>query len=174
MWAPSYFVKVHNVTIQQTGLFLVPPWIVAATFMLAGGWLSDYLWKKTNSLRVARSYLIGSGLMLSGLCFIPMIFSQGLVWDLVWLSLGLGFAFILHPPIYTLNADLFGPFAGVAQGVTSAYFALAGIFSPGLTGWFTQMTGNFQAAILLVVLLSLSTSTMILLFQRPDRSPRLA
>ena len=174
MWAPSYFVKVHSVTIQQTGLFLVPPWIVAATFMIAGGWLSDYLWKKTNSLRIARSYLIGSGLMLSGLCFIPMIFSQGLVWDLVWLSLGLGFAFILHPPIYTLNADLFGPFAGVAQGITSAYFALAGIFSPGLTGWFTQMTGNFQAAILLVVLLSLATSTMILLFQRPDRSPRLA
>jgi MFS family permease len=174
MWAPSYLVNVHKISLQETGLYLVPPWICAAIFMIGGGWLSDYLWKKTQSLRIARSYLIGFGLLLSGSCFIPLIFSQGLVWDLMWLSLGLGFASILHPPIYTLNADLFGPFAGIAQGITSAYFAISGILSPSLTGWFTQVTGNFHAAILLVVSLSLVTSTVVILFQRPDRERRMA
>lgn len=174
MWAPSYLMNTHGITVQQTGLCLVPPWIFAAIFMITGGWLSDYLWKKTNSLRIARSYLMGFGLLLSGVCFIPIIFSQGLVWDVLWLSLGLGFASLLHPPIYTLNADLFGRFAGVAQGITSAYFAIAGILSPGLTGWLTQLTGNFNVAIILVVFLSVSTSTIVLLFQKPDREARLA
>lgn len=174
MWLPGYLVQVHKVSIQQTGFLVLPPWICAAIFMISGGWASDYLWKKTNSLRIARSYLIGTGLLLSGLCFIPIMFSQGLVWDMVWMSFGIGFAFILHPPIFSLNADLFGPYAGLAQGVTSSYFALAGVLSPSLTGFVTQLTGNFQAAFFLVTALSLSTSLMILFFQKPDRARRLA
>lgn len=174
MWAPGYLTQVHNLSIQMTGLVLVPPWIAAAFFMLAGGWLSDYLWKRTNSLRLARSSLIGSGLLISSLCLIPLMFSQGLFWDIFWLSLSLGFAASLHPPIYTLNADLFGPFAGMAQGVLSCYFALSGIASPTITGWVVQTTGNFQLAILLVAGLSFTTSVMILLFQKPDKEPRLA
>ena len=174
MWVPAYLTQVHHLPLQTTGFVLVPPWICAAIFMLAGGWLSDYLWKKTNSLRIARSTLIGSGLLLSGLCLIPILYSQGVMWDLVWLSLGLGFACALHPPIYTLNADLFGPYAGMAQGVLSCYFALSGIAAPTITGWVVQATGSYQGAFLVVAALSVSTSLMILLFQKPDREPRLA
>ncbi len=174
MWAPGYLTQVHKLSIQMTGLVLVPPWICAAFFMLVGGWLSDYLWKRTNSLRLARSSLIGSGLLISGICLIPLMFSQGLFWDIFWLSLSLGFAASLHPPIYTLNADLFGPYAGMAQGVLSCYFALSGIASPTITGWVVQSTGSFQNAILVVAALSISTSVMILLFQKPDKEPRLA
>ena len=92
-----------------------------------------------------------------------------------WICLlSLGFAASLHPPIYTLNADLFGPYAGMAQGVLSCYFALSGIASPTITGWVVQSTGSFQNAILVVAALSISTSVMILLFQKPDKEPRLA
>ena len=174
MWLPGYLSQVHGVSLKATGLLVLPPWITAAGFMIAGGWMADALWKKTQSLRISRSYLIGGGLLFSGLCFIPIIFSQGLVWDLVWMSLGLGSAFILHPPIYTLNADLFGPYAGVAQGTTSSFFALAGILSPGITGWLSDLTGNFHSGFFLVVGLSLSTSLMILFFQKPDREVRMA
>ena len=173
MWLPGYLGQMHGVTIKAMGYLLLPPWIVSAAFMITGGWLSDYLWKKTGSLRIARSYLIGFGLLVSGLCFIAVVFSQGLAWDLFWISLGLGTAFVLHPPIYTLNADLFGPYAGVAQGITSASFALAGILSPSITGKLTELTGNFQTVFFIIIGLSLSTALMILLFQRPDKEKRL-
>jgi len=174
MWLPGYLSQVHGVSLKATGVLVLPPWISAAAFMIGGGWMADALWKKTESLRISRSYLIGGGLLFSGLCFIPIIFSQGLVWDLVWMSLGLGSAFILHPPIYTLNADLFGPYAGVAQGTTSSFLALAGILSPGITGWLADLTGSFHSGFFLVVGLSLSTSLMILFFQKPDREVRMA
>jgi cyanate permease len=86
----------------------------------------------------------------------------------VWMSLGLGLAFIMMSPLYALNADMFPAFSGVVQGISSSFFALAGILSPSITGWVTQYTGNFHAAFYLVTGLSVSTSLIVLFFQRPD------
>lgn len=174
MWFPGYLNQVYGISIKAQGLLVLPPWIAGAILMLTGGWVSDLLFRKTRSLRIARSYPIGSGLLLSGLCFVPILFSQGVAWDICWMTLGLGLAFTLHPPIFTLNADMFGPYAGVAQGVTSSFFALAGIACPAVTGWIKQTTGSYDAAFLSMIILSLATSSIILLFQRPDKEVRLA
>lgn len=168
MWLPGYFAQTHGASIRTTGYLVLPPWICSAGFMLLGGWLSDYLWKRTNSLRVSRSYLMGVSMTLSGLCFLPIPFSQSLGMDLVWMSLGLGLAFILMAPLYALNADMFPSFSGVVQGISSSYFAVAGILAPGITGWIVQYTGNFHAAFYLVTGLSVTTSLIVLFFQRPD------
>ncbi len=168
MWLPGYFTQTHGASIRSTGFLVLPPWICSAGFMLLGGWLSDYLWKRTNSLRISRSYLMGISMIISGLCFLPIPFSNSLTLDLIWMSLGLGLAFILMAPLYALNADMFPAFSGVVQGISSSYFAVAGILSPSITGWITQYTGNFHAAFYLVTGLSVSTSLIVLFFQRPD------
>ncbi len=169
MWVPGYLMQVHQLSIQRLGFILIIPWSFAAGFMLIGGWLSDHLWKKTSSLRVARTSLIGLSLLFSGIALIPILFSQSFIWDLFWLSLSLGFASTLNAPIYTLTANLFGPFTGMAQGILSCSFALSGIASPVLTGWIVQSTGSFQKVFLLLSFLSISTSLMVLFFQKPDK-----
>ncbi|HEY2810706.1 MAG TPA: MFS transporter [Rhabdochlamydiaceae bacterium] len=168
MWLPGYLTQTHGASIRSTGYLVLPPWICSAGFMLLGGWLSDHLWKRTNSLRISRSYLMGFSMILSGLCFLPIPFSDSLTFDLIWMSLGLGLAFILMAPLYALNADMFPAFSGVVQGISSSYFAVAGILSPSITGWITQLTGNFHAAFYLVTGLSITTSLIVLFFQRPD------
>jgi MFS family permease len=168
MWLPGYFAQTHGASIRSMGYLVLPPWICSAGFMLLGGWLSDYLWKRTGSLRISRSYLMGMSMIISGLCFLPIPFSNSLTLDLIWMSLGLGLAFILMAPLYALNADMFPAFSGVVQGISSSYFAVAGILSPSITGWITQYTGNFHAAFYLVTGLSVSTSLIVLFFQRPD------
>ena len=168
MWLPGYLSQTYGASVRSTGYLVLPPWICSAAFMLLGGWLSDYLWKRTNSLRISRSYLMGFSMILSGICFLPIPFSHNLTFDLVWMSLGLGLAFIMMAPVYALNADMFPAFSGVVQGISSSYFALAGILSPSITGWITQLTGNFHAAFYLVTGLSVATSLIVLFFQRPD------
>lgn len=166
MWLPGYLAQTHGASIRSTGYLVLPPWICSAGFMLLGGWLSDYLWKKTGSLRLSRSYLMSSGMILSGLCFLPIPFSSDLSVDLIWISLGLGSSFILMAPLYALNADMFPKFSGTVQGISSSYFAIAGILSPGITGWVTQATGNFHTAFYLVAGLSVTTSLIVFFFHR--------
>lgn len=166
MWLPGYLAQTHGASVRSTGYLVLPPWICSAGFMLLGGWISDYLWKKTGSLRTSRSYLMSSSMILSGLCFLPIPFSNDLTVDLIWMSLGLGSSFILMAPLYALNADMFPKFSGVVQGISSSYFAVAGILSPGITGWVTQVTGNFHAAFYLVTGLSVSTSLIVFYFHR--------
>jgi ACS family hexuronate transporter-like MFS transporter len=169
MWLPGYLIQTHDASIKSTGFLVLPPWMCAAFFMLAGGWLSDRLFHRTRSLRISRSFLIGFGALFSGLCFIPIAFFHDLTIELVWMSLGIGIIFLLNAPVYALIGDLFGPFSGIVQGLFSAVFALALILSPSITGWLVQETGNFQVALFLVAGISIVTSVVLLLFQRPDR-----
>ncbi len=168
MWLPGYLVQNYQVSIRSTGFLVILPWTVSAISLLFGGWLSDRILRKTGSLRRSRTYVMSFGLLLSGLCFLPISFSHGLFLDLFWITLGVGFAFVLFSPIFSLNADLFGRYAGVVQGIVSSFFALAGILSPSITGWLIQMTGDFRIALFFLSALSIVASVLALAFQRPD------
>jgi len=166
MWLPGYIEQTFQVNILKTGGLLIFPWASSTFFILLGGWVSDALWRKTRSLRIARIWTIGVGMILSGLSFFAIKFSDTLEYDILYLSLGLGFAFFANAPMYSLNADLFKENTGKAQGVMTGFFALAGIFAPALTGWLVTSTGNFDAAIFLIAILSLLSSVVIFCLQR--------
>ncbi|MHB1948556.1 MAG: MFS transporter [Gammaproteobacteria bacterium] len=51
---------------------------------------------------------------------------------------------------------------------TGIAFAAAGILAPFLTGILSNLTGNFSAAIGLMIVLTLSSSFAIIVFQHPD------
>lgn len=169
MWLPGYLQQIHRISILNTGYLVMLPWICSAFFLLFGGWLSDHLMARTGSLRIARSSLIGTGALLSGLCFLAIAFSHQLSTSVLWVTLGIGVIFTLNAPVYTLIADLFTSYAGVVQGLHSAVFSMALILSPLVTGWLTQITGSFRISFFLVATLSIFTATLLLLFHRPDR-----
>lgn len=165
-WLPGYVEQTYHVNILKTGGLLIFPWGASVFFVLLGGLVSDHIWKKTESLRKARVYPIGIGMLLSGLSFLSIYYSESLALDILLLSLGLGFAFFINSPIYSLNIDLFKRHSGTAQGIMVSFFALAGIISPSLTGWLVQLTGNFRVAIFHVALLSIVAFFIALCFQR--------
>jgi len=164
-WLPGYLQQTFKVNILETGGLVVIPWATSAVFLLLGGYLSDYVWKKTRSIRKSRVYLIGLGMFLSGLMFLGTALSQSLSTDIFLLSLGMGFAFFVNAPIYSINADLFKSKAGTAQGVMTVFFALAGIVAPSVTGYVTQITGNFEAAIYILFILSVFSALISFCFQ---------
>jgi len=166
MWLPGYIQQTFALDLIKTSGIALFPWISSAFFVVLGGVISDALWKKTESTRIARVYPIAFGMALSGLSFFAISFSDQLSFDILFLSLGLGFAFFVNAPLYSLNADLFKENVATAQGIMTGFFALAGIVSPSLTGWLTQSTGNFKSAILLVSLLSLLAFFIALFLQR--------
>ncbi len=169
-WLPGYLEKTHQLGLTEAGFLLTLPWIAASLFVVAGGYVSDYLMKKTHSVRIARTYPIGLGLLLTTISFFFLPYTENLSVQLVLLSLGFGFAFSINAPIYALNTDLFPTHPATAQGIISVFFAIAGIISPLLTGWLVQTSHHFYSAMFFVSGLSLLGSLIAFFLQHPDRT----
>jgi nitrate/nitrite transporter NarK len=169
-WLPEYFLRTYHLNLKQVGVYLIAPWLTAAVFLVAAGFISDYIWKKTGSMRASRTHMIWSSQLLSGLCFIPIMFNPGLNLALLMISLGLGFGLMANACFYSMNCDLAKDKAATSLGLMDMFLALAGILAPVLTGALTRLTGNFNVAFLLLTFFILSSVVAVLVLQRPDQT----
>ena len=166
VWLPGYYEQVYHIKLHNIPLFVTLPWLLGTLFVIAGGILSDWVWKKTHSIRAARSHQIWICQLLSAGCFIPVIiWGHSLMISLIFISLGIGIGLMPNAAFYALNGDLTPDKAGTSLGIMDAFFALAGIISPVLTGLLSHLTGNFNAAFLLLILLSVISALGVFLFQ---------
>jgi nitrate/nitrite transporter NarK len=169
LWLPGYFLKEHGMNLKSVGWYLTIPWLVGAIFLKVGGILSDWLYKKTNSSRISRSHLIWSSQLLAAICFVALSFTHSLGLSLFFLSLALGFGLMPQPAFFSINIDVAKQRAGSSQGITSSCLSLAGIIAPLATGWLIDLTGNYQAAFLLLAGLTGVAVVTVILFHHPDR-----
>lgn len=167
-WLPGYLEQTYDIKINEAGLFLILPWVTATILILFGGWLSDYLWNKTHSMRLSRSHLIWICQVVSALCFIPAIVSHSLIIAVVSISLGVGIGLMPNAAFYAVNTDLARDRAATSLGIMDCAFAAAGILAPFLTGILSSISGNFALAISLLVVLSFTSALAIIFFHHPD------
>lgn len=168
-WLPGYLIQTYHIPLDQAGYLLSIPWFTATVLLLIGGHLSDWLLVKTQSYRIARSHLIWICQLLSVVGFLPVIFGHSLGLSILGLSLGIGFGMMPNSIIYAVNADLNPARAGSNLGIMNMGFAASGILSPYLTGFLSFITGSFSIAIMLMMVLTLSSVLAVILFHRPDR-----
>lgn len=169
LWLPGYFLSQHGLNLKSVGWYLTIPWLVASAFLKAGGFLSDWLYKKTGNRRLARSHLIWSSQLLAAICFVILGFTDSLGMSIILLSLGLGFGFMPQPVFFCVNVDVAKDRAGSSQGITSGCLSLAGIVAPLLTGWLLDLTHNYQGAFLLLAGFTAVAVVTVILFHHPDR-----
>lgn len=147
------------------------PWLAGTVFMLSGGFLSDAIFKKTNSFRLARSYIISISQLLAALCFIPLLFHPTLTMTIIWLALGSGFGLLATPVFNSVNIDLAKDYVGESQGTMNCFFAIAGIVAPIATGYLAETSNSFDSAIGLVIIVLLVAAMTVFIFQRPKFVP---
>jgi len=136
--------------------------------ILLGGWLSDHIWHKTHSIRKARSHIIWICQLLSAICFIPVALCHSITIAIIGISLGVGLGLMPNACFYAINTDLARDRAATSLGIMDCAFAAAGILAPLLTGWLSNITGNFSGAILLLIGLTFTSVIAIIFFQHPD------
>lgn len=173
-WLPSYLERVYGLKLTSVGLFSVIPWILAAIFLYALGYISDAILKKTGSLRKARSHPIWITQLLAAICIFPVIFTHSEAVALIFISLAVAFGMGSNSTFYAINVDVARERSGTALGVMDTFFAIAGFVAPTLTGWIVNSTGHFTNAFWLLAILSLSSVLAVLLFHRPDNSKKLS
>ena len=173
-WLPSYFQQVYDLNLKQVGWFNVLPWLLAALLLWGFGYLSDWLLKRTGSLRAARSHPIWISQLLAALCVLPLIYTHDFRVALVFITLAVALGMSTNAAYYAINVDVARERSGTALGVMDTLFAIAGAIAPTVTGWLVVGSGSFATPFWLMFGLAMSSVLVVLLFHHPDRSARLS
>jgi predicted MFS family arabinose efflux permease len=133
-----------------------------------GGAISDWLYRRTGSLQVARRNLIVVG-MLGAFCFlIPVVLTHDLTTVALCLSAACFFSELVVAPLWSVPMDIAPHYAGSASGMMNFGFGIAGIISPVVFGGLLDLTGSwtmpFYGSIGLLLL-----GAGLSFFMRPDR-----
>ena len=148
-WFPTYLATERHMGWVKIGFFAVLPFIAAAIGVMAGGWVSDQLFRRTGSANIARKSPIIFGLLLAASIFTAnyvesddaviailslAFFGQGMV--------GLG---------WTVISDIAPkPLMGLTGGLFNFASNLAGIVTPLVIGFIVSATGSFVGALAFV------------------------
>jgi MFS family permease len=167
-WLPNYLQQTYKLNVRDVGLFAILPWATAAVLLVALGYLSDHLLKRTGSLRISRSLLIGVTQLIAALALIPVGFSHSLPVAIGCITLAVGCSMGANAAYYAVNVDIVPGRAATALGIMDTGFAISGFLAPVITGWVVGAFGSFEYAFLLMAGLALSSVLVVLLFHRPD------
>jgi cyanate permease len=167
-WLPSFFFKSFHLDLKHSALFSSGVLLGGVIGDNVGGIISDWLYRRTGSLQVARSNLIVVG-MLGAFCFLlPVVLTHDLTTVALCLSGACFFSELVVAPIWSVPMDIAPRYAGSASGMMNFGFGIAGIISPVVFGGLLDLTGSwavpFYGSIGLLLL-----GAGLTLFMRPDR-----
>jgi MFS family permease len=167
-WMPSLFSKNYGLDLKNSAFFYMATLICAMFAELLGGFSTDYLLRRTGSLRIARSGLIAASWTLAVVSLIPAIFVHDLIIGITAFTFALFFLGFAISPMWTATMDIAPDYAGSASALMNAAGAIAGILSPLMFGWILDRTGSWTAPFAVSLGLLLFGAVMANWF-RPDR-----
>ena len=174
-WMPAYFVEQRHVSLTKMGLFSFFSFAGIAIVALLAGLAADLIIKRGgDAVFVRKAFVIGGfAIACTELIGVQSSSVQGaLFWAIVSLSgLGLTTANSLALCRMTLIPR---QAVGLVTGIQNVSTSLAGIVGPILSGWLLEVSGGYQAPMMVIFafLLLGGISTAVLL--RPEWSPKVS
>jgi len=132
-----------------------------------GGVVSDHILRRTGSLVLARRSVIIAGFLGAALFLLPVIAVQDLTVAVIFLALAFFCSELIVAPIWAVPMDIAPRYAGSASGMMNFGFGFAGILSPLVFGYLTDVTGGWSVPFLVSVGLFLVGAALTLRL-RPD------
>ena len=143
-WLPSFFMHGYKLNLKNSALFASGVYLLGVVGDAVGGWVSDYILKKTGDRNKARRNLVIAGFLLSLVFMIPVLRSHDLNTVALCLSAAFFFAEFTIGPFWAIPMDIAPRFSGTASGLMNIGSALAAAVSPLVAGYVIQKTGNWD------------------------------
>jgi sugar phosphate permease len=141
-WLPSYLKDSRGFDLKQMALFATLPLMAGVVGDTLGGVVSDFIYKKTHNLKLARRALLLIGL-LGALGFIlPAVYTQSAVTAVYLLAASFFFLELTNAVLWSLPIDIAGKYAGIA-----------GIISPAVFGFLIDKTGSYEVPFVITAVL---------------------
>jgi MFS family permease len=133
-WIPQYFLHSHQLDLKKSALFASSVFFAGVVGDTLGGVVTDQLYLRTGSLRLARSAMVAVCMSLSLFSMLPLLSSHDLYLCLTCLCGGFFFAEMTIGPMWAIPMDIAPEFSGTASGIMNTGSALAAIISPVIAG----------------------------------------
>lgn len=145
-WIPSFFHESYGLELKKFALFSALVLVGGVVGDTVGGVLSDYLLRRTGSLKIARRAVLVVGLLGSFVFILPTLFTHHLALTTVCLGVAFFLLELTNPVIWSIPMDIAPNHAGTAGGLMNTGFGIAGIVSPIVFGHLIDATGTFVAS----------------------------
>ena len=143
-WVPQFMLYAYKLDLKNSALFSMLVFGGGVVGDALGGWLSDWIYRRTGSLTRARRDLVIFGMIGSLLCSVPILW----ITEPVMAALSLGGAFFFAEltigPMWAIPMDIAPAHSGTASGLMNSGSALAAILSPLVFGVIIDRTGNWS------------------------------
>ncbi|SDN26423.1 Sugar phosphate permease [Fictibacillus solisalsi] len=169
-WTPKYLQDTFDFKLASLWYLGMIPWAGACVTVLLGGRISDFLRKKTGSLRIARSGLAVVSLLLTAICFILIPTVNSVTAVLTLMTIGNAFNFLPNSVYWTVIIDTEPSKAGTFGGVTHFFTNIATIVAPTLTGALVAMSG--YGAMFVAAAIASAVGMVAMIFVKPGTSKR--
>jgi MFS family permease len=142
-WIPAFFFENYHLNLQSSALFSAGVLFAGVVGDTVGGLASDWVLRKTGSLRVARRSVIIAGFLGAFVFLVPVILIHDLTVAAACLSLAFFFAELIVGPLWSVPMDIAPRYAGSASGIMNFGFGVAGLVSPSSFGYLVDRTGSW-------------------------------
>ena len=148
-WLPSYLALQHNMSIMNTGLFSMLPFVCGIAFTLFGGWMSDRIIARGYSVSsVRRSFAVG-GILGATLCIVAGALSQEAWIAIACFTLAVSLLSLTTASANAMPIDVAPPhLVSSCASIQNFGGNIGGALAPLITGLLISWTGSFVAPLL--------------------------
>jgi nitrate/nitrite transporter NarK len=168
-WMPTYLVEEHGLTLQRSGFYAALPLGAGAIACLTGGTLSDWLIRKTGSLKWGRRLVGVCGYGLAGAGFGAAAYSQDPLAAVLWLTFAQGVQDLALPVAWATCVDIGGRLGGTATGFMNTASSISAMISPVTAEWLRASFGSFHAMFAVCIAVYLFGASMWLVIDPGER-----
>jgi len=168
-WFPTFLQETRGISVKDSGY--LQGLVLAGTLAggILGGLVADWIWKRTQSLRISRSILGAVCLATCGVLILAAWFVTSLPIAIGLLTLGSLFAALAGPCAFSASIDIGGKHVPQVFGLMNMTGNFAAASCPILVGWLFSMTENWNLVLVLFAVVYLF-GALSWIFVNPTKS----
>ena len=168
-WFPTYLLEYRHLSLQSVGVLATIPLITAMIGDIAGGILTDSLFKRTNRLTFSRRAVAAPALLGAAVFLVPAATASSALTAIICLAASNFFLEMVLGPAWAVPMDVAGPSSGTVTGVMNMTGAVGASISPLVFGMLVQR-GSWTAPFFVTAAVLILGALIWILLLNPEKS----
>jgi ACS family glucarate transporter-like MFS transporter len=143
-WLPTYLLKARGFSETYAGLFSALPWVASAGGFWLGGLLTDWLVRRTGSLKIARCGIGAVGLITSAIALVAVVRTEDRVVAASLIALAAFCQMMTGSAAWSVCLDVGRRNAGVVTGIMNMVGNIGGTIAPVVVGYAVERRGSWN------------------------------